>query len=83
MQAATLPGRPNYEIQSITCFIPFIKSESPDKPSFKINLDIRTLNGGNGIRGHKGLTRKALVMPLTAPKYINSTSSEEGLNWRL
>ena len=28
MQAATLPGRPNYEIQSIICFIPFIKSES-------------------------------------------------------
>ena len=31
------------------------------KPSFKINL--RHQNGGNGIRGSKGLTRKALVIP--------------------
>ncbi len=39
------------------------------KPSFKINLDIR-----NGIRGHKGLTRKALVNPLTASKHDRKTA---------
>ena len=66
MQAATLPGRHNYEIQSISCFIPFIKSENSDKPSFKLTWTSGHQNGGNGIRGHKGLTRKALVIPLMA-----------------